>query len=34
MTDPESVAQQLLENYKRMKDGTSLMNEVDTSKGY
>ncbi|MFD0933487.1 2-hydroxyacid dehydrogenase [Psychroflexus salinarum] len=34
MTDPESVANQLLENYKRMQNGDSLMNEVDVSKGY
>lgn len=34
MTDPESVANQLLENYDRMKNGKSLMNEVDVSKGY
>ena len=34
MTDPESVANQLLENYKRMQNGESLLNEVDVSKGY
>ncbi|NEV93777.1 glyoxylate/hydroxypyruvate reductase A [Psychroflexus sp. YR1-1] len=34
MTDPESVANQLLENYKRMQNGKPLMNEVDVNKGY
>jgi glyoxylate/hydroxypyruvate reductase A len=34
MTDPESVANQLLENYNRMKDEESLLNEVDVKKGY
>lgn len=34
MTDPESVANQLLENYNRMKKGESLINEVDVEKGY
>ncbi|MBZ9787670.1 glyoxylate/hydroxypyruvate reductase A [Psychroflexus sp. CAK57W] len=34
MTDPESVANQLLENYKRMKNGDSLLNEVDVNRGY
>ena len=34
MTDPDSVANQLLENYRRMQNGESLMNEVDESKGY
>jgi len=34
MTDPESVAKQLLDNYKRMKDGESLINEVNRNKGY
>lgn len=34
MTDPESVAHQLLENYRRMKNGESLMNEVNVDKGY
>ncbi|MBZ9651942.1 2-hydroxyacid dehydrogenase [Psychroflexus montanilacus] len=34
MTDPESVANQLLENYRRMKNGESLMNEVNVDKGY
>lgn len=34
MTDPESVANQLLENYRRMQNGESLMNEVDVDKGY
>lgn len=34
MTDPESVAKQLLENYRHMKNGESLMNEVNVDKGY
>ena len=34
MTDPESVANQLLENYRRMKKGEALLNEVDVVKGY
>jgi glyoxylate/hydroxypyruvate reductase A len=34
MTDPESVANQLLDNYKRMKNGKALLNEVNTAKGY
>jgi glyoxylate/hydroxypyruvate reductase A len=34
MTDPESVAKQLLGNYERMKKGESLINEVDVSKEY
>ncbi|MBZ9779038.1 glyoxylate/hydroxypyruvate reductase A [Psychroflexus sp. CAK8W] len=34
MTGPESVANQLLENYNRMKKGESLINEVDVEKGY
>lgn len=34
MTDPESVASQLLENYKRMQNYEALMNEVDVSRGY
>jgi glyoxylate/hydroxypyruvate reductase A len=34
MTDPESVANQLLENYRRMKNGEALLNEVDVEKGY
>jgi len=34
MTDPESVANQLFENYRRMKDGKALLNEVDIEKGY
>ena len=34
MTDPESVASQLLENYKRMQSDESLMNEVDVQKEY
>lgn len=34
MTDPESVANQLQENYRRMQNGESLLNEVDVSKGY
>lgn len=34
VTDPESVAQQLTENYKRMKTGEILKNLVDTTKGY
>lgn len=34
MTDPESVASQLLENYKRMQNDESLLNEVDVSRGY
>lgn len=34
MTDPESVASQLLENYKRMQNDEALMNEVDVSRGY
>ncbi|GAA0763534.1 2-hydroxyacid dehydrogenase [Psychroflexus lacisalsi] len=34
MTDPESVAKQLLENYEKMQNGETLMNEVDVEKGY
>jgi len=34
MTDPESVANQLLDNYERMKNGKALLNEVNTAKGY
>lgn len=34
MTDPDSVANQLLENYRRMQEGESLLNEVDVDKGY
>lgn len=34
MTDPKSVADQLLENYKRMQNGEALLNEVDVDKGY
>ncbi|WP_019039027.1 2-hydroxyacid dehydrogenase [Psychroflexus tropicus] len=34
MTDPESVANQLLENYRRMKNGEALLNVVDVQKGY
>jgi glyoxylate/hydroxypyruvate reductase A len=34
ITDPKSVAPQVLENYQRMKDGRALLNEVSREKGY
>ncbi|MGM0636065.1 MAG: 2-hydroxyacid dehydrogenase [Bacteroidota bacterium] len=33
-TNPKSAAKQLIENYKRMKNGEELENQVDTEKGY
>ncbi|WP_203142055.1 2-hydroxyacid dehydrogenase [Marinobacter mangrovi] len=34
LTDPVSVAPQILENYRRLKDGRSLLNRVMPSRGY
>ena len=34
ITDPRSVAPQIVENYRRMLKGESLLNEVDISRGY
>ncbi|MFN2260865.1 MAG: 2-hydroxyacid dehydrogenase [Psychroflexus sp.] len=34
MTDPNSVAEQLLTNYKNMKSGDDLIHQVDVEKGY
>ncbi|WP_127844385.1 2-hydroxyacid dehydrogenase [Psychroflexus aestuariivivens] len=34
MTDPNSVAEQLLTNFEKMKSGEDLIHEVDVDKGY
>ena len=34
ITNPESVAPQIVENYKRMKNGDVLLNSVSRSAGY
>ena len=34
MTDPNSVAEQLLTNFEKMKSGEDLIHEVDVEKGY
>ena len=34
ITNPVSVAPQILENYRRIKSGEALLNEVSLEKGY
>ncbi|AFP31955.1 Glyoxylate/hydroxypyruvate reductase A [Marinobacter sp. BSs20148] len=34
ITDPNSVAPQILKNYRLMKSGQALMNQVDAFRGY
>ena len=34
ITDPVSVAPQLVQNYRNMQDGSPLLNQVDMSRGY